>query len=160
MIELLGAIVDNRGTIQYALILGLCVWAFAQGDAPERWAGTVLSAAVLAAVVVSAFGQPDDYRGVILVYLIGDSLVFLALIPLAMRANRIYPIWLLAAQLIAVAMHFQRELVPGIHPLAYFVLVHGPSWVQVAAFAAGMTAHRRRIARFGSYRSWKRSLRR
>ncbi|WP_279349633.1 hypothetical protein [Erythrobacter litoralis] len=147
-----------RAALQYALVFGTSAWAFARGDGPEKSVGLVLSGMIIAFQLATWLLPASlTYGEVIPVYLAIDLSVFIAFTPIAMRANRIYPLWLLAAQLIALLMHFQRDLFPSIEPLAYYALTHGPSWVQTFAFLGGMIAHRRRLRRFGSYRSWKTS---
>ena len=152
---------NYRGFLQHGIIFGLTIWAFLRGEVPEKLAGSILSAMVAALYVFAWVDAPmDDHGGVIMSYFVIDLGAFLALVPLAMRANRMYPIWLLAAQLISLAMQFQRELLPSIDPIAYYVLIRGPSWVQVLALAIGLYLHRRRLRRFGPYRSWRTRSRR
>lgn len=155
---MIGDILQYRAVLQYVIIFGTTAWAFSRGDAPEKLTGLVLTGTIVVFAIATWLTAPNhQYEGIVAAYFAIDLVVFIALTPLAMRANRIYPIWLLAAQLIALLMHFQRELLPDIEPLAYYVLIHAPSWVQTIAFLAGMIAHRRRIRRFGPYRSWKTS---
>lgn len=147
-----------RGFLQLAIVLGLALWAALHGKQPEKVSAAILTGMLLADYPHHwLFPETFEYHDIIIGHFVIDLGTFIALVPLAMRANRIYPIWLLAAQIISLLMHFQRELIPGIAPTAYFVLTHGPSWVQVVALTIGMVSHRRRTARFNSYRSWRKS---
>ena len=151
--------VEQRATIQYALLFGLAIFAWLKGDGPEKWTANVLvGMVVLYHALHLAFPHDDTFDGIIYQHFVLDLLVLVALVPIAMRANRIYPICILAAQLLAVVTHFNRGAVPDGMEFAYWLLTRAPSYIQIVAFAIGLAFHRRRIRRHGSYRSWRTSL--
>ena len=86
-----------------------------------------------------------------------DLLMLLLFGYLSIRANRIYPLWMFAAQIISTLMHIDRQLSSSMEPVAYMVLTRLPSYIQIIVLALGLIAHRRRIRRFGTYRSWRNS---
>lgn len=151
-------LVEYRAYIQYLIIFALTAYAFARGAGPEKQAGAILSAMVVVFLAYHQFaGQSGMYDKIDLGLMAIDLAVLVLLMRLAIRANRIYPLWMLAAQLIATLMHLGRELDSHVPPIAYFLLVHAPSYIQVLAFAAGLVAHRRRTKIYGTYRSWRES---
>ena len=151
--------IEHRATVQYVVLFGLCTFAWLRGDGPEKWIAGVLSGMVALSLASHQFLPHDDtFDGIIYQHFVLDLLVLVALVPIAMRANRIYPICILAAQLLAIVMHFNRGAVPDGMAFAYWLLTRAPSYIQIVAFAIGLAFHRRRIRRHGSYRSWRTSL--
>lgn len=151
-------LIDSRAQIQHAAFLGLAILALARGHAPEKWVGSILAMmALLEYPYHYFFGEGSTYEDINIGHLVIDVSVLLALIPIAMRANRIYPIWILAAQLISVTMHFNRELAPGLPPMAYWLMPRVPSYIQLVAFAIGLGCQIYRTRGGRSYRSWRKS---
>ncbi|MEO5707477.1 MAG: hypothetical protein ABIT10_11620 [Alteraurantiacibacter sp.] len=151
-------LVEYRAYIQYLIIFALTAYAFARGAGPEKQVGAILTSMVVLflgyRLLTPESGAYDKIDPGLLVI---DLVVLVLLALVAIRANRIYPLWLLAAQLIATLMHLGRELDSHVPPIAYFLLIHGPSYIQVLAYALGLAAHRRRVRRFGTYPSWRAS---
>lgn len=73
----------------------------------------------------------------------------------ALYANRIYPLWFAAVQLLAVFAHLARAMAVDILPTVYAIMFIAPSYLQICILAAGLWLHRRRVLRFGPYRSWR-----
>jgi hypothetical protein len=86
-----------------------------------------------------------------------EIVVAAGMIAVALRANRIYPLWMAGFQIIAVFAHFARGLSDAVSPLAYIVLTVGPSYFQIIILGFGIWFHHRRVKRHGSYRSWRTS---
>ena len=148
----------HRVLLQHCLIVGMAIYAWLRGDAPEKVATAVLPCMVLLLYLYEAtFAQSARYDRVNLGYFAIDGLGLVVFGYLALKANRMYPLWLLGAQLISVMMHLVRDLSEAMHPVVYFILTTAPSWVQIMALAIGLYCHRKRIARYGSYRSWRTS---
>lgn len=151
-------LVEYRAYIQYLIIFALTAYAFARGAGPEKQAGAILTSMVVLFLGYRLLTPGSGvYDKIDLGHLVIDLVALVLLGRLAIRANRIYPLWMLAAQLISTLMHLGRELDTHIAPIAYFLLIHAPSYIQVIAFALGLLAHRRRVKRFGTYRSWRAS---
>ena len=151
-------LVEHRQTLQYVILLGLATFAWLRGDGPEKWTANVFVGVVAATILLHLlFPHDETFEGIIVQHLAMDVLFLAALLPIALRANRMYPICILAAQLLAMVMHFNRGAVPDGMEFAYWLLTRLTSWIQLAAFAIGLAFHRRRIRRHGSYRSWRTS---
>ena len=108
--------VEYRHFLQSGVFAALAIYAFLRGDAPERLGCAIFIAAVVGDSLYHAmFPTGSIYDRINLGHFLLDFLMFIALACLAMRANRIYPLWLLAAQMISFAMHLQRAVVPEVH---------------------------------------------
>lgn len=84
-----------------------------------------------------------------------DMVAAVALIVIAVRANRIYTLWLAGLQIIAVFAHLARGLSEAISTIAYVVMFSGPSYFQIIILGSGIWLHYRREQRHGNYRSWR-----
>ena len=146
-----------RADLQYiaSFVLGLAMWRWGAG--PERgmailFAGVLILPAVLfrfflnGALLFSSYG---------LVYVALDVIALLGFAAIALNANRNYPLWVAGFQIVAVGSHVVRGMVDSVSPIAYMVLVVGPSYCQLVLLAAGLLRHRARQARFGPYREWR-----
>lgn len=136
-----------------ALLFVLALW---RGAAPER----VLSGALLAAVFGvhvydRFFASPDAFRQVDLVLLLFDLLLTGVIILVALRANRVYPLWMGGAQLAAMGSHLARASLPGLYPWVYIAMDQFPNYLHMTALALGLAAHaRREKQKGGPYPSW------
>lgn len=158
MIESL--VLDYRAQLQHAVILALTLYAFRFSEKPEKLVGAILTSVFLADYAYHFFFPLGSiYHDVNIGHLVIDAMAFVALLPVAMRANRIYPLWVLAAQLIMLLMHFNREISDLIDPMAYWIITRMPSYIQVLALAIGIVAQRRRARAGQQYPSWRSSSR-
>ena len=147
-----------RGSIQHVAVLLLAGYAFWRGAGPEKATGAILLTMLAILWLFQAlFPEGATYRQVYLGALAQDGFATAAFVVLALHANRIYPLWIAAAQVIALMMHLNREVSSMTEPLAYAIINRLPSYLQITAFALGLWAHRRRVRRFGTYRSWRTS---
>jgi hypothetical protein len=139
-----------------ALLIACCVFAFAAGGGPERVGATTYAAACLASFLVYS-APPIRFQGVEVGVFIVDVLVFVAFIPLALRANRFWPIWVSALLGLGVVGHLAMLLHPHVIPWAYAAVLSMWSYPILLLIAAGTLAHRRRLKRSGADPSWTRS---
>ncbi|MEE4451187.1 hypothetical protein [Novosphingobium resinovorum] len=86
-----------------------------------------------------------------------DTLAMACAFVVALHANRVYPLWIAAAQIIAMFGHIYRLALEEINAFAYAVMSITPSYIQFAAMLAGIASHMSRRRRLGSYPSWRRS---
>ena len=78
------------------------------------------------------------------------------MITIALRANRMYTLWLAAFQLNAVNGHLANFFVPELAGKTYYTGYAWPVFFQIAIAIIGLIAHIRRSRKFGTYRSWAR----
>lgn len=139
------------------LYLVLFLFSLAKGAAPERLcAGILLVMPILDQLQHKMVGGSVVYRNVDLGHMLIDVLVFCSLLTVALHANRIYPLWLGAAQIIAMIAHLYRMSLPDIGRLAYEEMQIIPAYIQAVAIGVGLWFHIRRAARIGGYPSWRR----
>ncbi len=153
MLELIQAYRVDAQTLAFVL-LALAAWRWGAG--PER---------ALAAVLVwfrvadwayhGIFAASLQLTNVDLAHALIDLVACVAAFAVALHANRIYPLWFAAVQLLAVFAHLARAMAVEILPVVYAIMFIAPSYLQIAILAWGVWRHRRRVRRFGPYRSWR-----
>lgn len=151
-----------RGTISAIATLVLAFACFWRGGGPEKSVAAILVAmqAVdriyhLIATGGSSMWIVSDYTAIDLGHLVIDSASLIGFAVVALRANRIYPLWIGGFQLIMVLSHFGRELAASVHPFAYAVASYSPFYLQTMFLLIGLVLHLRRQKVWGSYRSWR-----
>ncbi len=153
MLEQLLAYRDGAQTLAFVL-LALAAWRWGAG--PER---------ALAGVLVWFRVADWTYHGVFegslalhnmdLAHALIDVVACIAAFAIALSANRIYPLWFAAVQLLALFAHLARAMAVDILPMVYAIMFIAPSYLQIAILALGLWFHRRRVLEHGPYRSWR-----
>lgn len=148
---------DIRYWGQIAAIACIVLAAWRWGAGPERILAGILAwfhvaDAVNHAVAPFAGGFTIDAGHFVI-----DAVAAVVAVGVALTANRIYPLWFAAFQLLALLAQVARDLASGVAKLAYEVLYIGPSYFQILLLAGGIWLHHRRVRRFGRYRSWRNS---
>ena len=98
---------------------------------------------------------PSGFDVVDPVHLVLDGGELVAIMWLALRANRMWPLWAAAAQLICVSGHVAAFVDVGGMRRAYWAMTQLPPYIQLIALVLGAVAHARRFERIGPYRSWR-----
>jgi hypothetical protein len=141
----------------YALLLAVCLYAFAVGGSPERLGAGAYALACVASHFL--FSVPAiKFRSVETGVFFVDVLVFVAFAVLAVRANRFWPIWVSALLGLGVLAHLARWAGPDTIPWAYQLVLSIWSYPILAIIAIGAFNHRRRRARLGTDKSWSSSF--
>lgn len=132
----------------------VAVYAGVRGSAPERMGAALLVAAASLTLLV----RPDQVhrygsveRGVLLV----DMVLMLALVGLAVRANRLWPSILAALHGLTLLGHLGKAENPDLWALGYHLMITLPVLPGLAVLAAGVWSHDRRMRRSGSDPSWR-----
>lgn len=104
----------------WALTLLCCGFAAAYGGL----AGRQIAVATILGVAATSLATLDEnsWLGPQVPALIVDAALFAALLWIAHRADRWFPIWFAGLQLVAVASHFGSIVAPGFAPKVYFLL--------------------------------------
>jgi hypothetical protein len=103
-----------------AALLGTCWFAFTYGRKTERWGAAIMffgSLLSLPAETLFGSGWQSPEYGVLAV----DVLGFIALLVLALRSNRFWPLWATSFQAIAVVTHLATMADHSILPRAYAI---------------------------------------
>jgi hypothetical protein len=138
-----------------ALYFAAAFIAMYRGGAPERIAGAIIVSWILSDVTYHLFYGPSGFDVVDPVHLVIDGGELLAIMWLALRANRMWPLWAAAAQLICVAGHLAAFVDVSGMKRAYWAMTQLPAYIQLIALVCGAIAHARRFERIGPYRSWR-----
>jgi len=140
----------------YAILALCCVYAALKGGKPEQvGAGIFVLSSVASTIVASSpairFGSVEI--GVFLV----DTAMLLALTALALRAERLWPLWVTALQAVEVAGHAVKLIDSNVIRLAYAFILALWAYPMLLLLVLGTWNHQRRVARFGADRSWSSS---
>lgn len=138
-----------------ALVLAAVVLAVARGGPPERLAAAIIVCWIIADVSYHLVFGPSGFDEVDPVHLVLDGGELVAIVWLALRANRMWPLWAAAAQLICVSGHVAIFISPEGMRRAYWAMTQLPPYIQLTALVLGAVAHARRLQRIGPYRSWR-----
>jgi hypothetical protein len=141
--------------IAIAFIVGGVLVGYHRGGPPERLVATIIVAWVVSDVVYSLIFGPSSFVTVDPARVILDVGELIAITWVALRANRMWPLWAAAAQLICVSGHIAAVIDVGGMRRAYWALTQLPAYIQLIALVLGAAAHARRFARIGPYRSWR-----
>lgn len=143
--------------IPLALFLAGCGWGYSRGGPPERIAAAIIVVWVISDVVYHLLFGPSGFNKVDPVHLLLDGGELVAITWLALRANRLWPLFAAAAQLICFSGHVVALIEPGGMQRAYWAMTQLPPYMQLLALVLGAVAHARRLRRIGAYRSWRRA---
>jgi hypothetical protein len=127
------------------------------GGEPERFAGAIIAVWVFADGAYHMASGPSTFNGVDPVEMALDGTELVAMVWLALRANRLWPLWAAAAQLICFSGHVVALIDLGGARRAYWAITQLPQYIQLAALLIGTATHARRERRFGPERSWRRA---
>jgi hypothetical protein len=138
-----------------SLLLAAAIWRW--GGGPERWMiGIFLATMVLPIYVVWSLGiqlvEAGPYAPLVVMVDVTAAALYLAI---ALHANRNYPLWVAGFQLVAIVAHMVKAMIDTISPLAFAILVIGPSYGQLLVIFGGFVRHVLRERRFGPYREWR-----
>ena len=130
-------------------------FAVRKGGEPERLVAIVIVAALVCDVLNHLlFGDPtwfDVNPG----HFVIDIWTFLVFGWVALKANRGWPLWVCAAQLIVVIAHFSKLFEVDEARLSYWVLTQVPDCVELVVLIIGTAAHVMRQDRIGRYAEWR-----
>jgi hypothetical protein len=138
----------------YYTILAICAaYVLAKGGAPEKVGIAILAiGSVLSTAVISA--QPNRFSSVETGVFLVDVAALVALLLLALRAERYWPLWITALQLIATAGHLVKMVDSHVIRAVYAFVMAFWTYPMLLLVVAGTRGHQRRLARFGADRSW------
>lgn len=131
--------------IFWALLLVTCGYALWRGRKYEQLSALVF----LTASVVSVLARSPMHERYLTVErsdLLIDSLVLVALIAIALRSDRFWPLWAAGLQLTISMSHVLKAIQPDLLPLAYAAAERFWSYpTLIILFIGAWRQHRRRI---------------
>lgn len=134
--------------VMLALVCGYALW---RGGAPERIAAVAFAAA---AAVTYAFMYNYGFGSLSALYFALDVALFAAIAGVSIIADRFWPMWAAAIQLVIVAVHAAKALRPELLPFVYYVATAKLAYPMVVLLGVGTLRHRARLARWGSDAGW------
>lgn len=136
-------------------IAAITFFAFRKGGEPEKFVAAVfLGSTAIDLCNHAMFGDPVYYL-VNPGHLVIDAWAMIALMWIALRANRGWPMWVCAAQIIVVLGHVSKIVELSLVRNGYFAMTEVPFVIQVVALLIGTVAHLRRQERIGNYNGWR-----
>ena len=133
--------------------LGIPLYALIRGGAPERIGGAIFLVGLFFYLAVVVVSPPMDFRGVEPKIFVVDLLGFLAMLLLALRSNRLWPIWLVAFMGLGMLAHV-AAMVGDVPPWVYLIAYSIWAYPMLVVLLVGVRAHRIRLARAGSDPPW------
>lgn len=145
-----------RYLLQLSLMALAVLYAWARGGSPERAAATAIASMyILDPAYHALWGNVEVYGELNVGHLVIDGLVLAILAWIALRANRIWPLWLVSVQIIAVIGHLLRWMSTEIDPLVYALFTRFPSYLQIALLFVGTALYQGRLRVDNNYPSWR-----
>ena len=139
---------------QFVTLLALTtLYALWAGGGPERIGAAVYAVSVAATHLILA-AHNQRWLNIEVGVFIVDVVTFLAFVPIALRADRYWPLWVTAFLGLGVLGHLGKLAGPHVLWWAYAVVLTIWSYPILALMAAGTFLHRRRLSLFGADRSW------
>lgn len=123
------------------LLFASCAYAWSAGGKEGRWtASTVVGAAVLS---IPASLLDRGWSHTQLPVLGVDLLLLFALLAIALRSERFWPLWMAAFHMISVSTHVATIALPGLRPIIYFAMQSFWSLPLLLAMVVGILLDRR-----------------
>lgn len=138
-----------------AFFLASFIYSIWRGGSPERVAAMLLLAALVASTSAGVFHLPGRFTSVPSTLALTDFLLTIALVILAVKANRLWPIPMAACQLITFLAHVAKLVEPQMFAGGYALLITIWAWPIVGILMFGVYCHRKRIEAGQSDRPWK-----
>lgn len=130
-------------------------YSYRRGGAPEQCAAAIIVIWLALSVIYRLIAGPASFISVDPARFALDMGELIAISFVAVRANRMWPLWAAAAQLICVMGHVAAFIEPGGMRRAYWAMTQIPPFIQLCALLLGAIAHTARLGRIGPYRSWR-----
>jgi hypothetical protein len=138
-----------------SLSIGVVVFAFRRGSTPEKLGAAIVALNMCIDLLVREFAGGWDFSAFSSSRFLIDVLELGLLIALTLSANRVWPIFSAATQMVAVAGNLAVWWSAEGMQLAYWAVTQMPLFGQIAALALGTYFHAQRQAVIGPYRDWR-----
>ena len=141
--------------VSIALCLTASCYAMLRGGPPERIAAKIVIVWLATDIGYHMLFGPSGFVVVDPAHLVIDGAELVAIVWLALRANRIWPLWAAAAQVMTFTGHLVVMIGDSGINYAYWAMTQLPPYIQLFALVCGAAFHARRYRRIGHYRSWR-----
>ena len=148
----------TRYVMQVFFLFCACAFAWRRGGGPERFSAVTMALMfAIDPLYHVLWGNFTVYKYLNIGHFAIDSAAMVALLTIALKANRRWTIVMASVQILAVLSHFLRFIMPEMNPFVYAVFSRVPSYLQIVLLFLGAERHRRRVRRIGNYPSWQTS---
>jgi hypothetical protein len=143
--------------IGFNVFLAFClIFSLRSGGQPERLAMLAQVGAALSTILaIQVLPRFTAFSGNAPALFSIDVILLLALVWLAMRANRTWTIVLAGLQLSTVIVHLSKAAYPALPAASYGVFAQFWAWPMLVTTFAGIFQHRARVKRLGYEPDWK-----
>lgn len=133
-----------------ALLIAACGYAAIAGGAPER-----ATAAVFLVAAAATYVAPyRHFHQIEMLLFFIDLAALVALATIAARADRFWPLYVSALQLLAIGIHGVKAYQPGLVNWMYGGASGKIAYPMIALLAIGVLRHRRRLQHLGTDPDW------
>ena len=140
----------------YIILALCCIYAAVRGGPPEQFGAAIFASAAI--LTTAALSAPSARWGAVEIGAFAvDVIMLVALFALALSAERLWPLWVAALQLIGTAGHAAKLASPDVIREAYAFVMAFWSYPMLSLLVFGTWNHQRRLARFGVDKSWSSS---
>lgn len=130
----------------WTLLLVTCGYALWRGRKYEQLSALIFISASVASVLARSALQ-ENYSAVARSDLVIDLLVLFALVGVALRSDRFWPLWVAGLQLTISLSHVLKAIQPDLLPLAYAAAERFWSYpTLIILFIGAWRQHQRRIS--------------
>lgn len=140
-------------TIFYVVLIAALGYVLRRGGAPERIVAALFVVAAVATSIV-----PFDYKSTFHILNWGvlavDLTLFACLLLVALRANRFWPIWLAAFQLVELGIHGVRAYDANLWAIVYGRAIGLIAYPMMLLLVIGTNRHRQRVMMSGAESAW------
>lgn len=128
-----------RLMVQYTLLALVLVLAWRRGGMPERTAAGILIGALLLDRAFHAAFRESIFHQVDIWHLCLDVAMLAGFFLLALYADRKWPMWLAALQVISTTAHVLRAIRPDMLDVIYPIIARGPYYGQLIVLLIAMS---------------------
>ena len=133
----------------WTLLLVTCGYALWRGRKYEQLSALIFISATVASVVARS-ALHENYSAVARSDLVIDLLVLIALVVVALRSDRFWPLWVAGLQLTISLSHVLKAIQPDLVPIAYAAAERFWSYpTLIILFIGAWRQHQRRISEQG-----------
>jgi hypothetical protein len=139
-----------------SLFFAVTLYALFRGGAPERSVAWVYLSMWMVEQILHTL-TPPEYAGMDPWHLAVALILWIAFLAIALRAKRIWPLWIVSLETIVLIAHAAKFMDVSIHPRAYLTMQVASSYPILIALAVGTYQHQRRLKANGTDPSWRKS---
>jgi hypothetical protein len=144
-----------QSSMYMASILMLLLFVNLRGAFPERTIIWIVFVADVADLFYHRIYGPSDFKTVDFFHVVVDSITFIAVLWVALGANRAWPLPVCSLHLLGLTAHIAMLAGMPSFNQVYWAMTSIPDYLQLPIILIGTLAHTRRFGQIGPYREWR-----